>query len=215
MARRIRRLRAGGARVAFDGVSICERSVLEPDSLVAHDVSIVDSNLGRFSGVGRYSKLNAADVGPFCSIAWDVTVGAIAHPTDWPSTHAFAYDPGEGGFVAERHFASPRTALGHDVWIGANSVILPGVEIGGGAIVGAGSVVTADVAPYMVVAGNPARELRPRFDAELAARLDDSRWWEWPDSLLAERIELFGRPLDRESAEALAAASRSHPLSGS
>ncbi len=70
------------------------------------------------------------------------------------------------------------TVIGNDVWIGQNAVILPGVHIGDGAIVGASSVVGSNVAPYTIVAGNPARVLRKRFDDELAALLLRFRWWD-------------------------------------
>ena len=72
------------------------------------------------------------------------------------------------------------TVVGNDVWIGQNAVILPGVHIGDGAIVGANSVVGSDVAPYIVVAGNPARMLRRRFDDELTALLLKWKWWDKP-----------------------------------
>ena len=70
------------------------------------------------------------------------------------------------------------TVIGNDVWIGQNAVILPGVHVGDGAIVGANSVVGSDVAAYSVVAGNPARELRKRFDEELTELLLRFRWWD-------------------------------------
>ena len=70
------------------------------------------------------------------------------------------------------------TVIGNDVWIGQNAVILPGVHIGDGAIIGANSVVGSDVAPYAIVIGNPAKELRKRFDDELIALLLRFRWWD-------------------------------------
>ena len=70
------------------------------------------------------------------------------------------------------------TVIGNDVWIGQNAVILPGVHIGDGAIIGASSVVGSDVAPYTIVAGNPAKELRKRFDDELIDLLLRFRWWD-------------------------------------
>ncbi len=70
------------------------------------------------------------------------------------------------------------TVIGNDVWIGQNAVILPGVHIGDGAIIGANSVVGSDVEPYTIVVGNPARQLRKRFDEELRAMLLEFRWWD-------------------------------------
>ena len=70
------------------------------------------------------------------------------------------------------------TVIGNDVWIGQNAVILPGVSIGDGAIIGANAVVGSDVAPYTIVVGNPAKELRKRFDEELIHLLLRFRWWD-------------------------------------
>ena len=70
------------------------------------------------------------------------------------------------------------TVIGNDVWIGQNAVILPGVHIGNGAIIGASSVVGSDVASYTIVAGNPARPIRKRFDDELIALLERFKWWD-------------------------------------
>jgi virginiamycin A acetyltransferase len=70
------------------------------------------------------------------------------------------------------------TVIGNDVWIGQNAVILPGVHIGDGAIIGANSVVGSDVEPYTIVAGNPAKVLRKRFNDELIDLLLSFRWWD-------------------------------------
>ena len=72
------------------------------------------------------------------------------------------------------------TVIGNDVWIGQNAVILPGVHIGDGAIIGANAVVGSDVEPYTLVAGNPAKEIRKRFDDEMTALLLALRWWDRP-----------------------------------
>lgn len=88
----------------------------------------------------------------------------------------------EEGFDFETIRAGLRgdTIVGNDVWIGAEATILPGVTIGDGAIVAARAVVAADVPPYAVVAGNPARVVRHRFDEETVARLLAVAWWDWP-----------------------------------
>ena len=72
------------------------------------------------------------------------------------------------------------TIIGNDVWIGQNAVILPGVHIGDGAIIGANSVVGSNVPPYTIVIGNPAKELRKRFDEELIELLLQWKWWDKP-----------------------------------
>ena len=78
--------------------------------------------------------------------------------------------------------------IGHDVWIGHGAVVMPGLTIGNGAVVGANAVVTRDVAAYTIVAGNPAKLLRPRFAAEIAARIEQLAWWDWPQERLFEAV---------------------------
>lgn len=70
------------------------------------------------------------------------------------------------------------TVVGNDVWIGQNVTIMPGVKIGDGAIIGANSTVASDVAPYTIVAGNPAKVIRKRFDDELIDLLEEVKWWD-------------------------------------
>jgi virginiamycin A acetyltransferase len=83
------------------------------------------------------------------------------------------------------------TVLGNDVWIGQNAVILPGVHIGNGAIIGANAVVGSNVAPYTIMAGNPARPLRKRFDYELVELLQEYKWWDLPVDQIQELIPLL------------------------
>jgi virginiamycin A acetyltransferase len=63
-------------------------------------------------------------------------------------------------------------------------MIMPGVQIGDGAIVAAGAVVSRDVPPFGIVAGNPARLVRSRFDEEDVVRLLAAAWWDWPVELV-------------------------------
>jgi acetyltransferase-like isoleucine patch superfamily enzyme len=78
--------------------------------------------------------------------------------------------------------------IGHNVWIGDNSLVLAGVRVGNGAIIGAGSIVTKDVAAYSVVAGAPAKELRKRFHEDRIREIEDSAWWDWSlDEMRANR----------------------------
>jgi hypothetical protein len=85
------------------------------------------------------------------------------------------------------------TIIGHDVWIGTGATFLPGARLGSGVIVGAGAVVRGDVPPYAIVAGNPARVLRYRFDAQIVERILAVAWWTWPiDHILAHEAAICG-----------------------
>nr|WP_329255978.1 CatB-related O-acetyltransferase [Actinoallomurus sp. NBC_01490] len=92
------------------------------------------------------------------------------------------------------------TVVGNDVWFGYRATIMPGVRIGDGAIVAAGAVVTADVPPYTIVGGNPARPIRRRFDDADIDRLLRAAWWDWPAGLVTEhaRTIMAGSPADIE-----------------
>lgn len=86
--------------------------------------------------------------------------------------------------------------IGNDVWIGANVIITPSCKsIGDGAIVGAGSVVTRDVPPFTIVAGNPAKIIAKRFTAELEEIISESRWWDNDMEYIAYHMECFTQEL--------------------
>ncbi len=136
-------------------------------------------------------------IGRFCSIAYNVKIGLGNHPTEWVSTHPFAYEKKYGFVDAGRNFKDQivkPTTIGNDVWIGANSTILAGVNIGHGAIIGAHSLVTKDVEPYSIVVGTPARHLRYRFETALIDRLLKSAWWNMDYSVLKKNIGLMDNP---------------------
>ena len=81
--------------------------------------------------------------------------------------------------------------IGHDVWIGHGAIILPGRTIGTGAVVAGGAIVTKDVAPYTIVAGNPAKPIRRRFPEAIAERLMALGWWDWEHARLRAALEDF------------------------
>jgi virginiamycin A acetyltransferase len=112
------------------------------------------------------------------------------HPTLGPSTFPFGIFGGEWaertGDLVRAYESRGDTVVGSDVWLGYRSVVMPGVTIGHGAIVAACSVAVADVPPYAVVGGNPARVLRERFPDDAVASLLRSAWWDWPFELVTE-----------------------------
>ena len=84
--------------------------------------------------------------------------------------------------------------IGHDVWIADRATVLSGVQIGNGAIVGASVVVASDVAPYAIVVGNPAREIRKRFSDARIAKLQELAWWDWPLERIFDNVPLLCSP---------------------
>lgn len=83
------------------------------------------------------------------------------------------------------------TIVGNDVWIGQNVTILPGVHIGDGAIIGANSVVSKDVEPYTIVAGNPIKAIRKRFNEQTINLLMQLKWWDWPAEKITQNLEIL------------------------
>jgi len=145
-------------------------------------------------------------IGKFCQIAAGVefVMNGANHQMNAVSTFPFYTLEGwnmEAPAMADLPLKGD-TVIGNDVWIGQNAVILPGVRIGDGAIIGASSVVGSDVAPYSIVAGNPARALRKRFDDELIDLMLRFRWWDKPIDEIDALIPLLTcSDLDRVRAE--------------
>jgi acetyltransferase-like isoleucine patch superfamily enzyme len=191
--------------VIHAGAQVSDDSTLGIHSVLFPGASLQATRLGDYSYVQARSVLCNAEVGPFCSIASDVVVGLAAHPTHLVSTSPVFYDPQQplpAFFARERSFTDnlPRTEIGADVWIGQGALLRAGVRVGTGAVIAAGAVVTADVSPYAIVAGVPARVLRRRFDDPTCDRLLASRWW------LKSREELMRLAPSFANPEALLAA---------
>lgn len=105
---------------------------------LAHHVEISNSDIGLRTSVGRYTKIQYAYIGKYCSISWDVTIGAIEHPLHSVSSHAFSYRKQFGLCEKDIQIDHKYVEIGNDVWIGCGAIILPGVHIGHGAVIGAG-----------------------------------------------------------------------------
>ena len=120
-------------------------------------------------------------IGKFCQIASGVNfvMNGANHQMNAVSTFPFYIFEGweqEIPPLSEMPLKGD-TVIGNDVWIGQNATILSGVHIGDGAIIGMNSVVGSDVPPYTIVAGNPAKEIRKRFDDELIQLMLAFQWW--------------------------------------
>ena len=141
-------------------------------------------------------------IGKFCALARGVKfiMNGANHKLSGISTYPFQIfangwervmpQPGELPYKGD-------TVVGHDVWIGYDSLIMPGVTIGNGAIVSSRSVVVSDVPAYTVVGGNPARPVKTRFDAQSIERLQRIAWWDWPiDKVSAHLEQIVGADIE-------------------
>lgn len=176
-AKGLRRLR--GTAIASSRVH--STSTVEPGS------AFIGSSMGRHSFCGYDCEIVNTDIGPFVSIANYVAIGGGRHPLEWVGMSPVFYAGRDSVAKKLSEFERPeplRTNIGADVWVGYRAIIMQGVQIGTGAVIGAGSVITRDVEPYSICAGSPARHIRYRFDEDLRQRLIRSAWWEKPDSVL-------------------------------
>ena len=183
-------------------------------AVIGRDCEIRESRLGRFTEVGegtrllrvglgdysyveRFGDIANAEIGRFANIASFVRIGPTDHPLGTASLHHFLYRSSkywpdaedDEAFFARRQVRVAR--IGHDTWIGHGAVVKPEVTVGHGAVVAAGAVVTRDVAPYVIVAGVPARPLRERQPPAIAERLIALAWWDWSHERLREALEDF------------------------
>ncbi|WP_422920920.1 CatB-related O-acetyltransferase [Rhizosaccharibacter radicis] len=168
--------------------------------ITIHGPAVVEAEAclpaGAFVSVGAYSYCHGAfksdsrvSIGRYCSIAGDARPFGPSHPMDRVTTSVVSYDPASrdiGRRYGREDFepipydqSTDPIRIEHDVWIGEGAMIKGGVTIGTGAVVAAGTIVTRDVPPYAIVAGVPARVVRMRFPEPLAARLLESRWWQY------------------------------------
>ncbi|PZN96642.1 MAG: chloramphenicol acetyltransferase [Hyphomicrobiales bacterium] len=159
--------------------------------------SFVESTMGDYSYVVNDSNIIYTTIGKFCSIAAMTRINPGNHPMQRASQSHFTYrasayfDDAEDDAAFFDWRRSTPVTIGHDVWIGHGAIILPGRNIGTGAVVAGGAIVTKDVAPYTIVAGNPARVIRPRFPPDIAQRLMALAWWDWEHTHLRAALGDF------------------------
>lgn len=176
---------------------------------VAKGCKIYRATLSGQVNVARYTSLwgpsilvsgggQGVEIGSFCSIAHHVSLQEQFHNSQRTTTYFIERNLLKQPEPSEALISKGPVRIGHDVWIGAGAQVLSGVTIGDGAIVAAGAIVTRDVAPYAVVAGNPARLIRYRFGPDRIAQLLDVQWWHWSEDRLRSEAafltEIQARP---------------------
>lgn len=131
----------------------------------------------------------ALELGRYCAVGHDVKFITSNHLTT-PVNLNLALQRRVG---APPHVDRERLGItiGHNVWIGDNAILLPGVTVGNGAIIGAGAVIAKAVAPYTIVVGSPARAIRKRFGDDVIELLEQARWWDWSPAVMARRRAVF------------------------
>ena len=163
---------------------------------VGNDCYLYNVTMNDFTYCSKNSTLINVDIGKFCSIGQNVSIALGKHPTsDFVSTHPVFYSLNNqsGTTFADKQYyvESERVSIGNDVWIGANVLILDGVNIANGAVIAANSVVNKDISAYSIVAGSPAKHIRYRFSDYEIAFLKKNKWWEKDISWLRNNFTKF------------------------
>ena len=170
--------------------------IFSEHSRVAEYASVHNTEVGSYSALGRYSKIVHTKIGKYCAISWDTTINAISHPYNHLTISAFPYVPRVGNFVKKRKQTYKEVIIKNDVWIGANSVVLPGIQI-------AGAVVTKDVPDYAIVVGVPAKIVKYRFEEDIIKRLLELKWWDLDPKVIKKNVDLWGGEFNCESLKRL------------
>ena len=172
-------------------------SRLGPYTEVMAGSHLLEVDFGAYSYCAGRNEIAYSTIGKFANIASGCRICPTNHPYQRASLHHFMYrasnywdDATDEAEVFEERRRNGVT-VGHDTWFGYNAVIMPGVTVGTGAIVAAGAVVTKDVAPYTIVGGVAAAEIKPRFAPRIAERLLALAWWDWDHAALRASLEDF------------------------
>ena len=176
---------------------ILQEAVVDKTAAICSGVRFYRGKIGKYSYIGNNSFVSDTDIGSFTSISTDCYIGGTSHPTDWVSTSPVFH---KWENIMKKNFARhefeifKRTTIGNDVWIGNRVMIKAGVKIADGAVIGMGSIVTKNIGPYEIWAGNPARLIRKRFEDETIDALEKMKWWEWDDNKIEKYAEKFTVP---------------------
>ena len=174
------------------------KNIVKNPNIIVGDYTYYDDfeNDGNFEKNVKYHFDFIGDkliIGKFCMIASDVKfiMNGANHLTNALTTFPFAIF-GNGWENAMENKSYPQKGdihIGNDVWIGYNATIMAGVTIGDGAIIATNSTVIHDVAPYSIVGGNPAKEIKKRFSDEEISKLLELKWWNWDIEKITKNIQ--------------------------
>ncbi|MDX0449090.1 CatB-related O-acetyltransferase [Sinorhizobium medicae] len=194
---------AGSTSTIAKSASIKQKTIVEDPIHVGAGCAVMADRIGRYCFINNNTCIfDGVRIGRFVTFARNCQIGGAEHPIHYLSTGFFRISRNwfPDDHVAQTAELVPLTRvpsrsrganieIGNDVWFGASCLVLKGVTIGSGAVIGAGAVVTKDVPPYAIVAGNPAKVVKYRFDEETISRLLAAKWWD-RDMAVIEKLPL-------------------------
>jgi len=169
-------------------------SKIHKTSKICAGTQFVNSSMEKYSDIGYDCIILNTEVGAFCSLGANIVIGGAPHTIDWVSTSPVFNENRDHltkKFSKHKFDLFKKTIIGNDVWIGNNVMIKSGVTVGDGAVIGMGSIVTKDVPPYEIWAGNPARLLKKRFSQEIINELININWWSLDDNEIEKYAKYF------------------------
>lgn len=187
--------------------SKCNLTNIDEGCYISESRIYGDVCLGRFAsitGPGTIVKSlkEKISIGSFTSIGQNVCIVDFNHNFNRISTYFIHYNIFKENFHSDIVSSGP-TVIEEDVWIGSNSIILPGVTIGRGSIIGAGTIVNIDIPAYSIVVGNPAKVIKKRFNEEQITLLEKLKWWEWDIEKIVKNKNIFKIDISKSKSQEL------------
>lgn len=179
--------------------SAVRKSKIDRTSKIEAGCNISHVKMAKHSFCGYDCEIIHAEIGMYTSIASGVIIGGARHPMEWAGMSPVFYagrDSIKKKFAEHELPMAKTTTIGNDVWIGRSAILMSGIRVGDGAVIGAGSVVTKDVPPYAIVAGNPAKIIRHRFSPSIINELEQIQWWNLPEDKLRNAARLIKNPAE-------------------
>ena len=165
------------------------KGVIVPFSSIFKSPLIDINDNTRVNGKINIRGEGACFIGKYCAIGYDVRIITSNHDYRFSNLQIAMYE--QFDFKKKLEVIKGDVNIGNNVWIGDNVTILTGVFIGDGSIIGANSTVTKNVAPYSIVAGNPAKIIRYRFDEDIIRTMNEISWWNWDERKIRKNEKFF------------------------
>ena len=186
----------GIKHLIYRTTSAVKNSNVDKRAQISYLVKFYYSSIGAYSYVSNNCNVFHTSIGKFTSIGLGCNIGGGEHPLDWVSTSP-AFQAGRTfkyGFEGITFNPYKETKIGNDVFISPQVIIKTGVRIADGAVIGAGAVVTKDVGPYEVWAGNPAKCIKKRFTDDVIEEFQRIKWWDFGDDKIKKYAKFFNQP---------------------